>query len=114
MLSRMIAWLIDTLVIVGLVMVAAIVISMAAAATFAGFGDALLLIVYFLIDWGYFILLEAVWSGQTLGKKAMGLRVIQESGVRIGAIHAVLRNLARPVDRLPAVIPQGLYLAGPA
>ena len=52
-------------------------------------------------EWGgYFILFETVWAGQTLGKKAFGLRVIQESGVRIGFTHAALRNLARPFDRL--------------
>jgi len=111
--SRMLAWLIDTIVIIGIVLVTSIVISIAGAAL-PGFASALTMIAYFLVDWGYFILLEAIWSGQTLGKKALGLRVIQESGVRIGFLQAVLRNLTRPIDRLPTVIPQAAYLVGPA
>ncbi len=64
-------------------------------------GIALVFILYFLVDWGYAIFLEGLWSGQTVGKKMFGLRVIQESGVRVSWLQALLRNLARPVDRLP-------------
>jgi uncharacterized RDD family membrane protein YckC len=78
-----------------------------AMVVFPGFASALAFIAWFLIDWGYGILLESVWSGQTIGKRAMGLRVIQESGVRIGFLHAVLRNLARPIDRLPLLYAVG-------
>lgn len=70
-------------------------------------GFALVFILYFLIDWGYAIFLEGLWSGQTVGKKLFGLRVIQESGVRLSWLQAILRNLTRPVDRLPA-----FYLVG--
>lgn len=109
MLSRMLAWLIDTLVIIALVIMAAIGITVAGAAT-PGFASALFMVVWFAIDWGYFILLETIWSGQTIGKKALGLRVIQESGVRIGFLQAALRNLTRPFDRLPGVL---MGMAGP-
>lgn len=64
-------------------------------------GGALVFILYFLVDWGYAIFLEGLWSGQTVGKRLFGLRVIQESGVRVSWLQALLRNLARPVDRLP-------------
>jgi uncharacterized RDD family membrane protein YckC len=109
MMSRMLAWLIDSLVIFGLVVVLGIVVSFAGSAM-PGFASALFMVAWFLVDWGYFILLETIWSGQTLGKKALGLRVIQESGVRIGFLHAALRNLARPFDRLPAMF---FGMAGP-
>lgn len=109
MMSRMLAWLIDSLVIFGLVIVLGIVVSFAGSAM-PGFASALFMVAWFLVDWGYFILLETMWSGQTLGKKALGLRVIQESGVRIGFLHAALRNLARPFDRLPALL---FGMAGP-
>ncbi|MBK7860042.1 MAG: RDD family protein [Archangiaceae bacterium] len=109
LLSRMLAWLIDTFVILAIVILAAIVITLVGAAA-GGFASALFMIAWFLVDWGYFIFLETVWSGQTLGKKALGLRVIQESGVRIGFFHAALRNLARPFDRLPAMF---MGMAGP-
>jgi uncharacterized RDD family membrane protein YckC len=112
MMSRFLAWLLDTLVTTVVAVAAAIVIQVLAlielaATKEAGLAAAAFFVVWFLIDWGYFILLEAAWSGQTLGKRAMGLRVIQESGVRVGFYQSVLRNLARPVDRLPL-----LYLVG--
>ncbi len=104
--SRFLAWVVDALLVLlgtsmlltglSLVMIA-----------FPGFASALGLVVYFLVDWGYAIALETAWSGQTVGKRILGLRVIQRSGVRIGFYHAALRNLARPVDRLPI-----LYLVG--
>ena len=46
-------------------------------------------------------------GGQTLGKKAIGLRTIQASGLRLTFMQAVIRNLVRIVDLLPA-----LYLVG--
>jgi uncharacterized RDD family membrane protein YckC len=106
--SRFLAWLLDALIVLvgaGLVM---FLLGFALAAM-PGFASALFVVVYFLVDWGYGICLETVWSGQTVGKRVMSLRVIQESGVRIGFYHAALRNLARPVDRLPM-----MYLVGGA
>jgi uncharacterized RDD family membrane protein YckC len=106
LMSRFLAWLIDTVVAVFIAwgVLTALSLSMLA---FPGFASALGFVVWFLIDWGYMILLESIWSGQTLGKRALGLRVIQESGVRVGFYQSLLRNLARPVDRLPV-----FYLVG--
>lgn len=106
LLSRFLAWLIDTFVssLVATGLLIALSVSMLA---FPGFASALAFVVWFLIDWGYMIVLESLWSGQTIGKRAMGLRVIQESGVRVGFYQSLLRNLARPVDRLPL-----FYLVG--
>jgi uncharacterized RDD family membrane protein YckC len=104
--SRFLAWLLDSLII--LVCTVGVVIGLSVSmAAFPGFANALTAVIYFLLDWGYGIALETIWSGQTVGKRVMSLRVIQESGVRIGFYHAALRNLARPVDRLPL-----LYLVG--
>jgi uncharacterized RDD family membrane protein YckC len=104
--SRFLAWLVDTL-IVGIGCSAILLGLNMALAFFPGVASALSIVIYFLVDWGYGITLETVWSGQTVGKRLLSLRVIQESGVRIGFYHAALRNLARPVDRLPF-----LYLVG--
>lgn len=104
--SRFLAWLLDSVII--LVSTVGVVIGLnITMAAFPGFASALTAVVYFLLDWGYGIALETMWSGQTVGKRVMSLRVIQESGVRIGFYHAALRNLARPVDRLPL-----MYLVG--
>lgn len=100
LLSRFLAWLIDTVVAFILAFVVLIGLSLALTA-FPGFASAVGFVVWFLVDWGYMIVLESIWSGQTIGKRALGLRVLQESGVRVGFYQSLLRNLARPVDRLP-------------
>jgi uncharacterized RDD family membrane protein YckC len=100
LMSRFIAWFLDALVAVFVAWVILFGISLVDLA-FKGFGSALAFVVWFLIDWGYMILLESIWSGQTLGKRVMGLRVISETGVRVSLFQSMLRNLARPVDRLP-------------
>ena len=102
-LSRFLALMIDTVVSVAL---AAVLIGASAIALGALAGP-VIFVSWFLIDWGYMIALESLWSGQTIGKRAMGLRVIQESGVRVGVAHSMLRNLLRPLDRAPA-----FYLLG--
>lgn len=104
--SRFLAWLLDAL-IVGFATAGVLLVFQLGMAAFPGFASALGIVVYFLVDWGYGIALETAWAGQTVGKRVMSLRVIQESGVRIGFYHAALRNLARPVDRMPL-----LYLVG--
>ncbi len=106
LLSRFLAWVVDTAVTVAIAIALAVFVQILAALEFlashsVGFAPAAMVILWFLIDWGYFILLESVWSGQTVGKRVMGLRVIQESGVRVGFYQSVIRNLLRPVDRLP-------------
>ena len=100
--SRFLAWFLDAIIVMFATMVMLFVLSIVMVA-FPGFGGALFFIVYFLVDWGYGIAFETAWSGQTIGKKAFGLRVLQESGVRIGFYHAALRNLARPFVAGPDV-----------
>ncbi|WP_434388451.1 RDD family protein [Melittangium boletus] len=105
--SRFLAWFFDALLVVALTLALLTALNLTLGAAFPGFASALGIVLYFLVDWGYGIALETFWSGQTVGKKLLGLRVIQRSGVRIGFYHAALRNLARPVDRLPL-----FYLVG--
>ncbi len=51
--------------------------------------------------------LEWVWRGQTLGKRIMGLRVVDEKGLNLRPSQVVMRNIFRLVDMLPA-----LFLVG--
>lgn len=60
------------------------------------------LVVGFAIWWGYHVFFEVVWHGQTPGKRAIGLRVIKEGGYPIGLGEALIRNVLRIVDMLPA------------
>jgi uncharacterized RDD family membrane protein YckC len=49
----------------------------------------------------YFILLEGLWNGQTLGKKAVGIRVRMSDGLPVTFAAALARNLMRPADMFP-------------
>ncbi|MGV3623451.1 MAG: RDD family protein [Archangium sp.] len=118
LMSRLLALLLDTFVsllitYVGflLIMLVAAVFGLAVGGDSAvlGLGMAAQFVVWFVVDWGYMVLLESVWSGQTVGKRVMGLRVIQDTGVRVGVTQSLLRNLVRPVDKLPL-----FYLVGGA
>jgi uncharacterized RDD family membrane protein YckC len=63
----------------------------------------LFLVILFLVHWFYGSLLEAVWNGQTLGKRAMRIRVLTVQGQPIRAWQAVLRNVLRAVDAMPVI-----------
>ncbi|HWI51652.1 MAG TPA: RDD family protein [Symbiobacteriaceae bacterium] len=49
----------------------------------------------------YKLLLEAFWNGQTVGKRAVGIRVIKANGLPVDFLQVVIRNLLRVVDYLP-------------
>jgi uncharacterized RDD family membrane protein YckC len=58
------------------------------------------LVLVFLLFFGYFILFEAFWGGQTPGKRWFHLRVIQLDGRPVTLAGAVARNLLRVADLL--------------
>ena len=62
-----------------------------------------LLIVWFTIYTGYYALFEAIWNGQTPGKRMARIRVIEDSGRPITPSESVARNLMRIVDALPSL-----------
>ena len=68
---------------------------------------AMLIFVPFLLQWGYFALFEGLWHGQTPGKRAAKIRVIQQSGRAITMFESLSRNFVRAIDFLP-----GFYAAG--
>lgn len=56
------------------------------------------LVVGFFLFWGYGGLCETFFNGQTLGKRALGIRVVSTRGLPINGWQAVLRNVLRAVD----------------
>src|SRR6266404_461461 len=62
---------------------------------------ALVVLIIFLINWGYYVLFEGLGKGSTPGKKRVGIRVIRQDGLPIGLREAALRNLVRAADMLP-------------
>lgn len=69
-----------------------------------GFWGIFLFFLFFLW-WGYGGAMEAFNNGQTLGKKAFGLRVVSHSGLAINASQAMLRNILRGADLVPPFFP---------
>ena len=66
----------------------------------------------FLISWGYDILFETLWNGETPGKRMLGLRVIKEGGYPVDFRAVLVRNLLRAVDTLPGVPMVPIYGLG--
>jgi uncharacterized RDD family membrane protein YckC len=67
-------------------------------ASFGWLGATIVLLLIFLIIWGYPIALETMWRGRTVGKAAMGLRVVTKEGGQIGFRHAAVRTALGLVD----------------
>src|SRR5262245_56164418 len=65
-----------------------------------GFG--LMLVLQFAFIETARMVMELLWRGQTVGKKILGLRVMDERGLKLLPSQVVLRNLMRAVDMLPA------------
>lgn len=69
---------------------------------------AIVIFIYFCIYWGYYAAFEALWNGQTPGKRWAGIRVIKESGRAINAFEAIARNVVRVIDFLPGIYAVGI------
>jgi len=59
---------------------------------------AALVLLYYFAVLGYFVLFEALNGGRTLGKQALGIRVVMATGHPVTPTAAVVRNLVRLLD----------------
>ena len=73
-----------------------------------GISDPICLVFLFVI-FAYLILMEA-YVGWTMGKRILGMRVVDVSGNKIGLSKSITRNLLRLVDGLPAFNILGIIL----
>jgi uncharacterized RDD family membrane protein YckC len=62
----------------------------------------LLILVLFLIQFGYFLFFEIILNGQTPGKRLFHLRVIKDNGYPLAPLDAIIRNIVRIIDFFPA------------
>ena len=97
---RFVAWLIDGLCVLA-IMSAFSRILRGFELVSPGMANAVLTIAFFVLNIGFSIFLEWVWRGQTVGKKLLGLRVVDAEGMRLQFDQIVTRNLLRFVDLLP-------------
>ena len=108
--SRFGAFIIDSLIqIAAILLYGWIVISVSGGFFLqGGFGQgisgnvlAALLIGFFVIYFGYFILFEHIMNGQTVGKRLLGLRVIGENGEPANFFQILIRGFLRSsVDQI--------------
>lgn len=102
-LPRLGAWLIDQL--------ARIAIYSAVGGTLnllGSFGEGLMSILVFVVEWFYPVVFELRNGGRTPGKAAVGLMVVQNDGTPVQPSASVLRNLMRFADFLPFAFLGGL------
>jgi len=120
--SRAMAFLLDTIlrgvillcVFVGVLLLSSWLPSLISREALRGLGRTWLLalgfLVYGLVDLGYFLVFEALWSGQTPGKRRQRLRVIKMDGQPVGWLECSVRNILRALDMLAGVYPVGLVV----
>jgi uncharacterized RDD family membrane protein YckC len=107
--TRMLAALLDALIIVGAILFAFLAIALVgsiiaaqphglAAGSVLG---AFTLLFLFGFVFAYYAGLELLWDGQTIGKRALKLRVLRDNGTPVDAASVLARTVVRLVDFLP-------------
>ncbi len=107
--ARILAHILDVLIVIALLIAFSTIVSFTLLLLEPGLGTAALMIgISIVIPFGYFVLLEGLWNGQTLGKKALGIRVRMADGTPITFGSALGRNVLRIADFLPSFYFMGL------
>jgi uncharacterized RDD family membrane protein YckC len=99
-IARFLAWVIDFACIL------VITTAIGTALRFVAFlsndaANALSMIAFFLVSFGYGIFCEWRFKGQTVGKGLLGMRVLDAEGLGLQPGQVVVRNLLRVIDLLP-------------
>ena len=98
------AWLIDAFFRLVIFLIAAMVLGY-----FERLGGAIMMLIFFGLEWFYPIIFEVFWRGMTPGKKYTKLAVLHDDGTPIGWGASFARNTLRAVDFLPLGYAFGLF-----
>ena len=98
--SRLYAMLIDAAIVLGTLNGLGFLVYLLFAKA-PGFGFMIITLAEFALGFAYSALLEGLWNGQTLGKRLLHLRVIDQTGLPLRMEQACVRNLMRVLDALP-------------
>ena len=102
-IARVLAYVIDFLIRAVVLIVVGILLGV-----FGTFGQGIMLLFYFAIEWLYPVIFE-ITKGATPGKKSMKLKVVHDDGTPVTLSSSLLRNLLRAVDILPIFYLSGLF-----
>lgn len=69
-----------------------------------------IVVLIFLVLFGYFIFFETLWTGQTPGKRTSQIQVIKDNGEPVRFVDSLIRNMFRIVDFLPAYYVAGIIM----
>jgi len=105
--ARFHAFAIDGAIRLGLMIASSI-----ALGVMGRFGTGVFLIIYFALEWLYPVVFELLPAGATPGKRAMGLRVVMDSGLPVTPAASVVRNLLRVADFMPVLYAFGVVCMG--
>ncbi len=97
--SRFLAVMLDFVITAGMCGVLAGVVS---ALVPRAIGNPIIITAWFLIPLGWHMLWETKGQGRTPGKRALSLRVVDARGLPLSLHQALVRNIVRVVDFMPA------------
>jgi uncharacterized RDD family membrane protein YckC len=100
---RALAWAIDLVLRLAVMFVVVL-----AAMPLGRAGTGVMLLAAFFVEWLLPACFEAMWNGQTPGKRSMSLRVLNDDGTPLRWPGALTRNLLRAADFLPFFYGVGL------
>jgi uncharacterized RDD family membrane protein YckC len=61
----------------------------------------IMVFMVFAIFWGYYVIFELLWNGQSPGKRLTGIRTVRYNGAPIGLSESAIRNIVRIIDFFP-------------
>lgn len=96
LVARTMAFLLDLLARLGIDLALAMLLT-----NLGRFGAGLILICMFCVEWLYPIVFELSRWSATPGKRALGLRVVMDTGLPVTPAASFTRNLLRAADFLP-------------
>jgi uncharacterized RDD family membrane protein YckC len=110
--SRVSAAIIDFLISIGTLILVIVALAMVEARTKGStrvvdpshgtvWALALLGVLVFVVQWGYYVVFEGFFDGQTPGKRLFRLRVVRDGGYSVGFAASAVRNLMRAIDAQP-------------
>lgn len=97
---RCLAYGLDSLVR-GILLILILCVALWSSEYLPGVTWGIVLVILFGLEWGYYVISEGLFRGKTIGKDALGLRVVGLEGDPVTFWSAMQRNLMRAVDSVP-------------